>query len=104
MVELVLDGTLYTEEVIFRVCYWFTNRCYVFVERRGPQEILVRLSRRDGAVALPVIAGEFANELVNQRVRDGVARETRHVRELLVAQAFAEATLNQSSNASPPEG
>ena len=39
------------------------------------------------------LAGEFSNELVNQKVRLDVAAETKAIRELIVAQAFAEADL-----------
>jgi His-Xaa-Ser system protein HxsD len=44
--------------------------------------------------SLTRIAGEFGNELISQRIRLDLAEETRPVRELIVAQAFAEADLS----------
>jgi hypothetical protein len=43
------------------------------------------------------VVGEFSNELINQQVRRDVANETKAVRELIVAQAFAEADLIDKS-------
>ena len=40
---------------------------------------------------IPKSARAELNELINQRVRTDVARETRAIRERIVAQAFAEA-------------
>jgi hypothetical protein len=42
------------------------------------------------------IAGEFANELIDQRVRYDLERETRHIRTRIVDQAFAEADIRKS--------
>jgi His-Xaa-Ser system protein HxsD len=55
------------------------------------------------------LAGEFSNELINQRVRLQIASETRAIRELIVAQAFAEAdlldrSLSESSYVDDPRG
>lgn len=39
---LIVDTTLYPEEALFRACYLFTDRCYLFLERSGeptPREL-----------------------------------------------------------------
>lgn len=89
-----VDTAVYSLEALFRVCYAFTDRCYLFLQpEEGSQVIRVRFTRKAADSDMPLLAGEFANELINQRVRSLIASETRAVRELIVAQAFAEADL-----------
>jgi His-Xaa-Ser system protein HxsD len=63
-----------------------------------PQIIAVRFASKSSDSALSITAAEFSNELVNQRVRLDIANETRLIRELIVAQAFAEADLLDRSD------
>lgn len=89
-----VDLSLYTLEALFRVCYIFTDRCYLFLAHEEPSKIVkVHFARKDDSSDLERIAGEFSNELINQRVRQDIAAETRTIRELIVAQAFAEGNL-----------
>ena len=91
---ICIDPNLYSMEALFRTCYLFTDRCYLFLEqdKEGPT-IKVHFARKANDCDLTVIAGEFSNELINQKVRLDVAAETKPIRELIVAQAFAEADL-----------
>ena len=101
--QICVNLKLYTPTSLFRVCYLFTDRCYLFLEpNKAQDEVTVHFSRRLPNADLAGIVGEFANELINQQVREDIARETRSIRELIVAQAFAEADLldRTDSNAS----
>ncbi len=89
--SLRIDTTLYPEEAVFRACYAFTDRCYLFLERAGEGALRIQFRPRRGSTKLDAIVGDFGNELINQRIRHTLARETRAIRELIVAQAFAEA-------------
>ncbi len=91
---LRLDIDVYSLEVIFRVCYAFTGQCYVYLARSEDSRSLdVHFSSKGEALDLEQIAGEFANELIDQRLRLDIARATQPIRELIVAQAFVEADL-----------
>ncbi len=92
-----IDLSVYPLEALFRVCYSFTDRCYIFLEEESASIIKVHFARKTEGCDLSVIVGEFSNELINQRVRFDVARETQTIRELIVAQAFAEADLLNES-------
>ena len=89
--SLVVDTTLYTSDALFRACYAFTGRCYVFLKQVSAGQVLVEFRRSDSSPALADVVGAFANELIDQRVRAAIVRETRAIRERIVAQAFAEA-------------
>lgn len=91
-----VNSDLYSREALFRVCYLFTDRCYLFLsQEEGSPVIHVRITRKSPETDLSRLAGEFSNELVNQKVRLEVAAETKAIRELIVAQAFAEADLSR---------
>lgn len=97
--SIFVNTKIYSLEVLFRTCYVFTDRCYLFLEPSDdPQIIAVRFTSKCSDGALSITAAEFSNELINQRVRSDIANETRSIRELIVAQAFAEADLLDRSD------
>ena len=95
-VTLPVDLRVYTLNALLRACYLFTDRCYVFLRRTAEHEVAVdfRSSGPDGD--MDDIVGLFGNELLNQRLRADIARETKDIRDRIVAQAFAEADLGNS--------
>ena len=91
-----VDSALYSESVVFRVCHLFTDRGSLSLERADGSRLRVRMEPRPGVDPEQAIR-EFNNELINERVRADVAAETRQIRELIVAQAFAEADTSRAS-------
>lgn len=91
--KLTVDTEIYGEEALFRACYAFTDRCYLFLRDRGPSAVTVVFRKRQSPRTLDVLVEDFANELINQRLRVLLAAETKSVRELIVTQAFAEGDL-----------
>lgn len=87
---LLVDESVYSREALLRTCYWFTDRCYLFVSRSGPNVFSVRIRAKAKATDLGTISGEFENALVDQQVRQDIESETSRLRELIVAKAFAE--------------
>jgi His-Xaa-Ser system protein HxsD len=89
-----VDTEVYTTDALFKACYAFTDRCYLFLSpSENPRVIKVRFAPKEPGCDLAATAGEFCNELIDQRVRQQIATETGAIRELIVAQAFAEADL-----------
>lgn len=97
---LSVNTKIYPIEVLFRVCYAFTDRCYLFLEVQQHDETVINIhfSRKRVDIDMGAVVSEFSNELINQRVRFDLANETRPIRELIVAQAFAEADLFDRSD------
>jgi His-Xaa-Ser system protein HxsD len=91
--QLTVDLSLYGEEGLFRACYAFTDRCFLFLRDAGPSKVTVVFRKRQSPKTLDALIEEFANELVSQRLRAQLAAETKSVREMIVAQAFAESDL-----------
>jgi His-Xaa-Ser system protein HxsD len=92
--SVVVSLDIYGKEAVFRACYVFTDRCYIFLAPESHSSIRVRFRKRRQSAALAQIVAEFSNELIDQRLRLSIAAETRSIRESIVNQAFAEADLN----------
>jgi len=89
--RLTLDSLTYPEKAIFRTCYLFTDRSYIFLRTGKPTELIVEFRAKRDNEHLDSIVGEFGNELINQRIRLELATETQQIREMIVTQAFSEA-------------
>ena len=89
-ITLLVDETIYSRAALLKTCYWFTNRCYIFVYRQDERHLGVRLANKSGNGGLDSIAGEFENALLDHQLRFEIASETATLRELIVAKAFAE--------------
>lgn len=85
-----LDETLYPLDAIYGAAYLFVDRCYLFLARPADHRVRVRLRTREAASAdaLEALAGEFANELLNQVLRRRISDSTRTIREYYMARAF----------------
>jgi len=96
---LPLDETIYSRDAVLRTCYWFTDRCYVFISRPDKGILQVSLRAKDSKATLEnpnpltigILAGEFQNYLLDQQLRIDIEQQTRELRGLLIAKAFSEA-------------
>jgi His-Xaa-Ser system protein HxsD len=96
-----LDEELYPRDAIYGACYLFIDRCYVFLSRPADRKVHVRLSSRSGQSEeeMEEVAGEFANELLNQVIRFRIGISTAKLREYYMARAFASQPAHSSIDA-----
>jgi His-Xaa-Ser system protein HxsD len=89
-IAFTIDEDLYALDAIYGACYLFVDRCYVLLARPADRKVHVRLKAKqaESAEALEAMAGEFANELLNQVLRVRVGRATAAIREHYMARAF----------------
>lgn len=89
-VSFTVDETLYPLDAIYGASYLFVDRCFVFLSRPADKQVEVKLKTRSAAdeAALDALAGEFANELLNQVLRHRVSESTARIREYYMARAF----------------
>ena len=89
-VALTLDESIYPMDAIYGAAYLFVDRCYVFLSREGDRMVEVRLKPKgeSSSAALQALAGELANELLNQVLRVRIGDSTRKIREYYMARAF----------------
>jgi len=91
-VSFVIDEDIYPRDAIYGAAYLFVDRCWLFLARPADRQVEVRLKPKsaDGTTeeTLQALAGEFANELLNQVVRARVGESTKEIREYYMARAF----------------
>lgn len=90
-VTVTVETAIYSQESVLKTAYWFTDQCYVFIDKSTPEDssLLVELRNKSSVDdSLTKLAREFCNRLLDQRVRDIVIKETGKVRDFLVEKAF----------------
>jgi His-Xaa-Ser system protein HxsD len=92
---LTVDTSVYSKICIFRACYKFTESAYIFLSRAAdaPDRIIVEFTAKPGGRALQEVIGEFSNELIDQALRETLDQRFGPIRDLIVAQSFAEGNL-----------
>lgn len=101
--QILVDRQLYADAAVFKAAYWFTDRCYIYLDSRPDNRLAIEIRLKDGfpELLLQGIAGEFCNALVDYRVRSLVLVETNEIRHALVTKAFTEGLLGQNSRTDP---
>lgn len=84
-----VDLGVYSISALLRVAYRFTDRCYLHLQRKSETIVEVRFRPKASDAPLDRIAGEFCNELLDQTLREIVARESEPVRNLVLAHALS---------------
>lgn len=94
MVGLEVDRAVFSVDAVLRAAYKFTDRFHIFVQTHNTTSSrwLVVMRPKSGSITIDA-AGEFANELIDQRLRERLEQQFGDVRTLIVAQAFAEGNL-----------
>jgi len=89
-VRFPVDESLFALDAIYGAAYLFVDRCYVWLDRPEDGVVAVRLRTKGEAdeAALDALAGEFANELLNQALRQRVGDANKKLREYTLAKAF----------------
>jgi His-Xaa-Ser system protein HxsD len=89
-----LPVEVYGLDAIFRSCYWLTEHCFVYLGRPTASTVEVTLVAKSGRqINTDQLTWDFLNDLVDQHLRVQIQGETRSIREMIVAQAFAEVDL-----------
>jgi His-Xaa-Ser system protein HxsD len=88
--RISLPLEVYTLPALFRACYRVTDHCFVYLSPPQAGLIEVTLIAKGGrAGETDRLAGDFLNDLIDQQLRVDIGQETRAIREIIVAQAFA---------------
>lgn len=81
---------VYGLPALFRACYKLTDQCFVYLSPQQNGSIEITFIAKTGQVTdTDQLAGNFLNDLIDQRLRVDIGEETRAIREMIVAQAFA---------------
>lgn len=99
-VSFTVAESLFAMDAIYGAAYLFVDRCWVFLTRPDESSIGVHLKPKpDGESDLDALAGEFANELLNQSLRVRIGESTASLREYYMARAFFTTPVQSSIDA-----
>lgn len=101
-VSFSVPSKIYTEDALRIAAATFDTRCETLAgEGKGRHELTLKARKSLDAAGLKALAGEFANELLNQEYRFVVARFNRKVADLIAAQTLLAARGGENPPAAP---
>ncbi|AUD07521.1 His-Xaa-Ser system protein HxsD [Spirosoma pollinicola] len=84
---------MYSKEAVFKCLYWYGNRFHTSVSLLDEATYLIRLRLLAGqemaATEMELYLQKLERDLIDFNLRDIVTRETKNVRDLLIAKAFS---------------
>ena len=86
-----IPSNTYRSPVVFKCFYWYGKHFEVDITEHD-EHIRVNLTRKEGDMSpkyVTMLKQKVQQDLVDFRTRDIVTQETRSIRELLIAKAFA---------------
>jgi len=104
--ELRIDENLYSQEVLYKCFYWYTKNFDVTIECIANSKWLVRLESLKEAFDFTPIIHKIKRDLIDFRLREIVSNETKAIRELMIAKAFANYDIDEppTTDVSDPVG
>lgn len=90
--RILLNEKLYDLEVINKAFYWYLNEYQVSISILSVGEIQILLKKRKGLISdaeIEVLTERIKRDLLDFQVRQYVNRETKTIREILIAKAFS---------------
>ena len=88
-----VDLGVYPLLPLLKTAYRFTDRCYLHLQLKSAAVVEVRFIAKEASSTLDSVAGEFCNELLDQTLRESVARESEAERNLILAHALSRTSL-----------
>lgn len=90
---ITFSKELYPQIALIKSAYAFTDRAYIHLDA-DDRYYIVKIHPKEGHD--PITEKEFINEMLCQCVRHEVYRQTKTVRELLIARSTASTVIEQS--------
>lgn len=86
---------IYSKNAMLRAAYKYTNDYYVHLSVND-ESYIVDIVAKSNEIAIST--EEFQNEILAQTVRENVFMETKELRTLIMARAFASSVIDDSCN------
>ena len=101
-----LEEALYNESVLYKCFYWYGAEYDVSITKQKETYHIGLISKTDMGINHDALEKKIKQDLIDFKLRDIVAKETKNIRELLTAKAFAhfESEENPSTEVSDPVG
>ena len=89
--SIIVDGTIYSIDVLHKCFYWYGGLFNVHMSSNNNSYIikLEKKSDQNTEVDFTFLVEKIKQDLIDFKLRDIVTKETKSIRELLIAKAFA---------------
>lgn len=94
-ISIYLNKSIYSLDAIFKCIYWYGNNWNVIVdEDSANQKYLILIKSKKAEFQFDdnkseILVGKFLNDINDFQLRDIITKETKNIRDLLVAKAFS---------------
>lgn len=89
VLNLKIEKEIYSVDVLFKCFYWYGANFTIEIEDFSPTLHLVLLKSNNGEFDKEHLIEKIKRDLIDFKLRDIVNKETKIIRELLIAKAFA---------------
>lgn len=86
--QVSVDKSLYSVEVIHKCFYWYANKYEIDIHTQDAI-CLINISNIAKEENTQELIGKIKRDLVDFKTREIISKETKSIRELLIAKAFA---------------
>lgn len=87
----VLDSTIYNLDTIYKCFYWYGDSFIVEISKNN-DNINIHLTKKEGCldeILFNKLSVKIKQDLIDFKLRDIVTKETKTIRELIIAKAFS---------------
>jgi His-Xaa-Ser system protein HxsD len=98
--KIYLDKSVYSLNTIFKCFYWYKSNYEIDIDAKGEYHE-VHISTLQNELALDELIPKIKADLIDFKTREIIHNETKNIRELLVAKAFAQ---GEEYDQPPPGG
>jgi His-Xaa-Ser system protein HxsD len=91
-IVVYVDANLFSSEVVMKTVYWFGDKFHTSVCTEGGLHCITLRAVAQGAIKdedLSSYLQKLQRDLIDFSLRETISRETRNIRDLLVAKAFS---------------
>lgn len=86
-----LNSKITSLEAVYSTCYAFIDKFYIYLDK-NKENFVVALQPKEGKINLKTVEGEFRNELLNNLLREKIAKNNSKIREYILGQALYSST------------
>lgn len=94
--QFSLKEELYTEDVLFKCFYWYGADYSIDINKKDGTYFIVLIPKLDQSINHDELLLKIKNDLIDFKLRHIVANETKNIRELLTAKAFAHFQIDEN--------
>ena len=87
--HLSINEDLYNENVLFKCFYWYGSDYNIDIDKNKKQYVVIITSKLSTKIDHDHLLLKIKQDLIDFKLRDIVTKETKNIRELLTAKAFA---------------